>query len=82
MKSWRPLTLLNTDYKILAKVLAARLQDVVDEIIEADQSGYIKNRYIGDNIRTISDILEYSKLVEMSRVIALLDFEKAFDTVR
>ena len=77
-----PATKNNTDYKILVKVLATRLQDVVDEIIEADQSGYIKNRYIGDNIRTISDILEYSKLVETSGVIALLDFEKAFDTVR
>jgi len=75
------LSLLNTDYKILTKVLANRLQTVLDEIISHDQSGYIKKRYIGENIRTIADIIEYYNDRSDQGIIALLDFEKAFDTV-
>ncbi len=62
LKSWRPLTLLalNTDYKILAKLLSRRLPSVIDELISADQNGYIKGSYIGENIRTISDITEFT----------------------
>ena len=81
LKNWRPLSLLNTDYKILTKVLANRLQQVLDEIVSHDQTGYIKNRFIGENIRTIADIIEYTNHNEKSGLIVLLDFEKAFDTI-
>ncbi len=81
LKSWRPLTLLNTDYKILAKVLSRRLQSVIDEVISDDQNGYIKGRYIGENIRTISDIIEFTTFLNRPGIVALVDFEKAFDTV-
>ncbi len=37
LTSWRPLTLLNTDYKILAKLLMCRLQRVIDEVVSTDQ---------------------------------------------
>ena len=82
LKSWRPLTLLNTDYKILTKVLANRLQNVADEIVSHDQSGYIKNRYIGENLRTISDIIEYCTLFNKTGILTLIDCEKAFDTIK
>lgn len=81
LKNWRPLSLLNTDYKILTKVLANRLQLVIDDIVSKDQNGYIKGRFIGDNIRTIADVIDYANLYKQSGIIALLDFEKAFDTV-
>ena len=55
IKNWRPISLLNTDYKILASVLANRLQTVLPSIISLDQNGYLKGRYIGFNIRTICD---------------------------
>ncbi len=82
LKSWRPLTLLNTDYKILAKLLASRLQGVIDEIVSTDQKGYIKGRYIGENIRTLADLVDISKSENITGFIALIDFEKAFDTVK
>ena len=57
------------------------LTKVLPKIINNDQTGYIKGRYIGENIRTITDIIEYCKLKKMSSILLLIDFEKAFDTV-
>ena len=80
IKNWRPISLLNTDYKILATVLAKRLQKVLQTTIALDQSGYLKGRFIGFNIRTIFDAIEIG--AESDQLfIAFLDFEKAFDTV-
>ena len=81
IKNWRPITLLNIDYKILTKALGNRLQVALGEIISADQTGYIKGRYIGENIRVIDDIITYTSLNNVNGYILLLDFEKAFDTV-
>ena len=81
LKNWRPLSLLNTDYKIITKLLAKRLQNVIGKLISTDQNGYIRRRFIGDNIRTISDIIEYTSINNPSGIIALIDFEKTFDTV-
>ena len=51
LTSWRPVSILNTDYKILTKTLANRLQLVLPKLINPDQVGYVKNRYIGQNVR-------------------------------
>ena len=81
LKNWRPISLLNTDYKILTKLLAIRLQKVLDCLIHPDQVGYIKGRYIGQNIRTIMDIIEYTNRTHSAGLVAFLDFEKAFDSL-
>ena len=43
--SYRPISLLNVDEKILAKVLARRLERILPDIISADQTGFIRNRF-------------------------------------
>ena len=43
--SYRPVSLLNTGAKILAKILAHRLENIVPSIISSDQTGFIKNHY-------------------------------------
>lgn len=81
LKNWRPISLLNTDYKILTKLLAQRLQSVIPTIVSSNQTGYIKNRYAGENIRTITDIISYTSLHNVPAILLQLDFEKAFDSV-
>ena len=81
LKSWRPVALLATDYKILAKALSLKMQKVILSLVHTDQVGYIKGRYIGENIRKIEDIINYTSLKNVPGTLALIDFQKAFDTV-
>jgi hypothetical protein len=54
----RPISLLNVDLKILSHVLAQRLKKILSKLINEDQTGYIKNRFIGFNLRQIQDIID------------------------
>ncbi len=79
--SYRPISLLNSDYKILTKMIALRLERVLPSLIHMDQTGFIKNRSSFDNIRRLMNIIYSAKQMD-SPVIALsLDAEKAFDRV-
>ena len=81
LKNWRPISLLNVSYKILSACIATRIQKVLPKIIHHCQKGFIKGRYIGDNIRTLFDILSYTKSEDIPGLIVTIDFEKAFDSV-
>ena len=81
LTNWQPISLLNTDYKLLAKILASRLQEVLPNIINEDQTGYLKNRFIGQNIRLLEDITFFTKNENLPGIIFSIDFEKAFDSV-
>ena len=82
IENWRPITLLNIDYKIATRILAKRVQNILPKIINMDQQGYIKNRFIGYNIRQIQDIIDYSEQLNIDGALLFLDFKKAFDTVK
>ena len=81
LKNWRPITLLNVDYKILAACLANRLKQVLPGIISLTQKGFLKERFIGENTRLVLDIMQYLEEQRKSGLILLADFEKAFDTI-
>ena len=81
LKNWRPISLLNTDYKLLSKSMARRMQSFLPKLIHGDQTGYIKNRFIGENIRVIDDVLRLTEIQNIPGLILLVDFEKAFDTI-
>ena len=79
--NYRPISLTNVDYRILAFILSARLQGVIESIVSPDQTAYIKNRHMGNNIRLVEDILEYYDHMEKKGLIFMADFTKAFDSL-
>jgi len=79
--SFRPISLLNTDAKILAKVLALRLDEALPHIIPTDQTGFIKNRHLFFNIRRLLDVPYTPSHDQIPECIVSIDAEKAFDRV-
>lgn len=81
LKNWRPISLLNVDYKIASKALALRLKKVLSAVINNTQTGYVEGRFIGENIRLISDILNFTVDQDIEGIALFIDFEKAFDSL-
>ena len=79
--SYRPISLLNADYKILAKTLATRIEAIMPNIIPPDQTGFMKNRHSFYNIRRLLNILTSPASTETPEVVVSMDAEKAFDMV-
>ena len=81
LKNWRPLSLLNVDYKIFTKITSNRMQTVLPTLIHPDQTGFINGRYIGENALDLVSIMKHTKNYNTDALIVSFDFEKAFDTV-
>ena len=81
INNFRPVTLLNVDYKIATKVIANRLGKVLPDIISPNQTGFVKNRCIGENVRLISDVIDFTKAKQTQGITLFLDFKKAFDSI-
>ena len=79
LKSWRPLTLLNSDYKIFSKLLATRLHDALDSVVSNTQTGFLKNRYIAENAMKLMNLMELCTRNNQSAMVISIDFQKAFD---
>ena len=74
-----PISLINCDYKILAYILIAQMEESLLLVIHPNQTAYMKNRFIGTNICSVQDIITQS--VEDNIIVLFLDFKKAFDMV-
>lgn len=79
--NWRPISVLNVDYKIFAKALALRLANIIPLLTHLNQTGFVPSRYIGDNIRNISAIMEFLNETGRGGLIVSLDFKAAFDSL-
>ena len=79
VENWRPITLLNTDYKLITKTLSRRLQIVLDQIIDQEQNGFIKNRNIANATLSMSEIINFCFERNLSCGLLALDMRKAFD---
>ena len=81
LKSWRPLSLLNCDGKIYSKILANRMYSVLPQITHLDQTGFMADRSIGQNLLDLVSAIEIPEYYDISSLLISVDFEKAFDTV-
>ena len=75
LKNWRPISLLNTDYKILSKILSNRLTAYMQEIVPTEQKCGVKNRQMTEIIRNIASYRDQAQ----TGFLVTLDQEKAFD---
>lgn len=78
--SYRPISLLNVDFKILSKVLALRLQTVLTSIVNSDQTGFMTGQQSFYNTRRLLNIITLPSDLS-PEVVVSLDAEKAFDRV-
>ena len=81
LDNWRPISLLNVDYKIATKSIANRIKPVLTSIISPAQTGFIKGRYIGENIRLLFEALDNIENENSPAILFFSDFEKAFDSL-
>ena len=80
-RNWRPISLLNVDYKLAARVLAGRLLKVIHLVVADDQTCGVPGRYIGENVAFLRDVVHYASFSGQPIAILSLDQEKAFDRV-
>ena len=81
IKNWRPISLLNVVYKISSSCIANRLKKVLPSLIIEDQTGFMSNKYMGDNIRLIYDLIYYLNYKNVPGLLICNDCEKAFHSV-
>ena len=81
IKNWRPISLLNVDMKLISKVLASQLKNVISTIVNENQVAYVNNRFISESGRLISDVLEITNSLDIEGLLMTVDIEKAFDSI-
>lgn len=79
--SYKPISVLTSMYKLMAKTIAIRAQAHLTKWIWPTQTGFVKNRLILDNVFTCYESMEWAQESKQNLVILLLDIEKAYDRV-
>nr|GEV40636.1 RNA-directed DNA polymerase, eukaryota [Tanacetum cinerariifolium] len=82
VKDFRPISLIRSLYKIIAKIMANRLSSVIPDLISDVQSAFISNRKILDGPFILNELLSLCKYKKLKAMVFKVDFEKAFDSIR
>ena len=80
LENWRPISLVKVYAKIMSKIIATRIKNVLPSIIHHNQIGFIKDRYIGETVRSI-DIMDFTVDENIPGLLIFIDFQKAFDSL-
>ncbi len=81
LSNYRPISLMNTNYKILAYILTARLLPCLESLIHPHQTTYMPGHFIGTNICFVQDTIDKIASENGNELVLFLDFKKAFDSV-
>nr|GEZ03745.1 hypothetical protein [Tanacetum cinerariifolium] len=81
VKDFRPISLIGSLYKIVAKILTNRLVGVLGDIVNEVQSAFIAGRQILDGPFILNEVLQWCKIKMKQSLIFKVDFEKAYDSV-
>lgn len=79
--NYRPISVLPALYKLLAKVMANRVRDKLPLWIKASQTGFVKNRYILNNVFLAYEAMEWAHESKQDMIFLMIDFEKAYDRI-
>jgi hypothetical protein len=82
IKQYRPICLLNVDYKWFTKVLTMRLAKHANKLISPAQTTFIPGRFILEGIVMLHEVLHYLRVHHQQGIILKLDFEKTYDKVQ
>ena len=78
-RNYRPITLLNGDYKILTRILAKRMLDIATQFVSDDQIGFVPRTFIGESHMLIRLMQAHLEHIDEGGILLFLDLEKAFD---
>jgi len=81
IENYRPITLTNTNYKILTKTIATKLEKLVHKIIHSNQARFISKRGLYDHTRMTEAMINYCDTYKEDSFIMALDQEKAYDKI-
>jgi len=81
LSNWRPISLVNFDYKLLTKTLAERVRKSLPIIISESQTGYVLGRSTFDSVRLVQDIIYLADRDRIPAILLTIDFQKAFDSI-
>ena len=78
-RNYRPITLLNNDYKILMRILTVRMNEAVVQFVSRDQNGFIPDGFIAENVMRLQLVQDMIEEEDLEALFVFLDMEKAFD---
>ena len=81
LNDFRPILLVGSLYKILAKLLANRLRQVIGSVVSEVQYDFVKNRQILDGILIANKVVDEARKSKKELMLFKVDFEKAYDSV-
>ena len=80
--NYRPITLLNTDYKILTKALALQLVNEIEHLVHLDQAGFIRKCSIFNQVHLAKTIINYAEATQENEAIIAFNQEKAYNKIK
>ena len=81
ISNWRPISLLNVEYKIISNIFASRLKKLLLNLISSQKTAYVAQRCIYESGRLISDLLSVNKKMKVKMYLVTSNIGKAFDSL-